>query len=68
MEVASSSQFDEMMNAWSSCGDEMEGIAMEYEFGNYGSDYSQFCYGVLLEQQHRESYLKQESSDAVFSS
>ncbi|KAI4333408.1 hypothetical protein L6164_018228 [Bauhinia variegata] len=58
MEVSSSSQFEEM-NTWSSYyGDEMDDIAMEYEFGNYinGNDHYHFC------------YLPQEPSDAVCSS
>lgn len=64
MELVSSSPFDDM-NAWTPCGDEMEHVAMEYEAGNDIDDF-QLYYGVFLEQQHRETYLSQGPSDAVF--
>ncbi|GAU28431.1 hypothetical protein TSUD_54830 [Trifolium subterraneum] len=44
MELISSSPFDEMAH-----------MEMEYEDQNFIDDY-QMCYGVLLEQQHRETY------------
>ncbi|WJX68022.1 hypothetical protein P8452_52434 [Trifolium repens] len=54
MELISSSPFDEV-NAWILCGDEMEHVEMENEDQNFIDDY-QMCYGVFLEQQHRETY------------
>ena len=65
MEVASSSPFHEM-NAWSPCGDEMDGMVLEYGVGNGISDYSQIYCGVFLEQQQMENYLLQDQNDIVF--
>ncbi|XP_061352160.1 uncharacterized protein LOC133297110 [Gastrolobium bilobum] len=62
--LVSSLPFDEM-NPWIPCGDEMEHVAMEYEDGNDIDDFH-LCYGVFLEQQHRETYMSQGASDAVF--
>ncbi|ESW21327.1 hypothetical protein PHAVU_005G061801 [Phaseolus vulgaris] len=66
MDIISSLPFDEM-NAWIPSGDEMkEHAAMEYEAANYTDDF-QLSYGILLEQQYREtSYLAQGPSDLVF--
>lgn len=67
MELISTTPFDEM-NTWIPCGDhEVEHVAMEYEIEaeNIIDDFQMNC-GVFFEQQYRETYLSQGSSDAVF--
>lgn len=68
--MISSSPFDEMGNdnAWIPCGGDEMDVAMEYEGADENIiDDFQMCYGVFLEQHHRETYyLSQGPSDAVF--
>ncbi|KAL2331219.1 hypothetical protein Fmac_018800 [Flemingia macrophylla] len=52
MGMISSMPFDETINAWIPCGDEMmmEHAPMPYEAGNYINDFQWYC-GFFLEQQ-----------------